>query len=103
MNELWYSNIFKYIALLLSLLQFLFLWLDTNSYYIYDDVIITSRIDCALKLSRGEADLGVFSEEELVLLSQQQPAAHRVIANIRHQSRQREFTYVTIIYSYRER
>ncbi|KAJ8704110.1 hypothetical protein PYW07_013404 [Mythimna separata] len=46
-----------------------------------------SRIDCALRLAAGQADFGVFSEEETLLLSQMQPNDNRVIASIRDATR----------------
>lgn len=63
--------------------------------------MVQTSVECALKLARGEADLGAFAEEEMVLLSQQQPEAHRVIANIRHQDRQHDFAFeaVTVVSS----
>ncbi|XP_045782178.1 transferrin-like [Maniola jurtina] len=49
-----------------------------------------TRIDCALTMGRGQADVAVFSEEEMVLLSHQQPNDHRVVASIRDVSRTAE-------------
>ncbi|CAH0730518.1 unnamed protein product, partial [Brenthis ino] len=51
---------------------------------------VDSKIDCAIKLARGQADIGVFSEEEMVLLSQHQPNINRVVASIRDVSRTNE-------------
>ncbi|CAG5036906.1 unnamed protein product [Parnassius apollo] len=44
---------------------------------------VESRVDCAIKLARNAADIGVFSEEEMMLLTQQQPNDNRVIATIK--------------------
>ncbi|XP_038221524.1 transferrin-like [Zerene cesonia] len=57
---------------------------------------VESRIDCALKIARGEAHLGVFSEEEMVLLSQQQPEASRVVASIRDVSRNEPYAFEAV-------
>ncbi|XP_060809296.1 transferrin [Amyelois transitella] len=46
-------------------------------------VPVETRLDCALKISRNEADFGAFSEEETLLLSQMQPLTHQVIATVR--------------------
>ncbi|KAJ2939485.1 hypothetical protein O0L34_g6306 [Tuta absoluta] len=48
---------------------------------------VESRIDCAIKLARGEADFGVFNEEETLLLGQQQPNDNRVVATVRDVAR----------------
>ncbi|XP_063632056.1 transferrin-like isoform X2 [Cydia splendana] len=44
---------------------------------------VESRVDCALQLARGTADVGFFSDEELLVLAQTQPSDHRVIATVR--------------------
>ncbi|KAG7298564.1 hypothetical protein JYU34_018203 [Plutella xylostella] len=54
---------------------------------------VASRVDCALKLARGEADIGVFSEEELLLLGQQQPNDHRIVATIKDLNRQDPYAF----------
>ncbi|XP_053623246.1 transferrin-like [Plodia interpunctella] len=46
-------------------------------------VPVETRLDCALKLSRNEADFGSFSEEETLLISQMQPSEQQVIATVR--------------------
>lgn len=48
---------------------------------------VESRIDCALRLASGQADIGYFSEEETLLLSQTQPNDNRVIASVRDASK----------------
>ncbi|CAH2229536.1 jg17706 [Pararge aegeria aegeria] len=53
-------------------------------------------LDCALSLARGQADIGVFSEEEIVLLSHQQPNDNRVIATIRDVSRTEPFAFEAV-------
>ncbi|KAJ8705794.1 hypothetical protein PYW08_012840 [Mythimna loreyi] len=44
---------------------------------------VESRIDCALRLATGQADIGYFSEEETLLLAQTQPNDNLVIASVR--------------------
>ncbi|XP_059044831.1 transferrin-like [Achroia grisella] len=51
-------------------------------------VSIESRLDCAVKLARGEADIGSFSEEELLVIAQVQPSDAQVIATIRSSQKQ---------------
>ncbi|XP_004927448.1 transferrin [Bombyx mori] len=57
---------------------------------------VETRIDCALRLARGEADIGFFTEEELLLLSQQQPNDNRVIATVRDVSRLETFSFEAV-------
>ncbi|XP_050676583.1 transferrin-like [Leptidea sinapis] len=58
--------------------------------------LVESRIDCALKLARGEVDFGTFTEEEMLLLSQQQPEATRVVASIRDVTRTEPFAFEAV-------
>ncbi|CAH2080305.1 unnamed protein product, partial [Iphiclides podalirius] len=57
---------------------------------------VESRVDCALKLSRNAADFGVFSEEEMMLLSQQQPNDNRIVATIRDVNRQEPYAFEAV-------
>ncbi|XP_072941383.1 transferrin-like [Epargyreus clarus] len=58
---------------------------------------VESRVDCALRLASGAVDLGVFSEEETLLLAQQQPNDHRVVATIRDVNRQDLFAFEAVV------
>ncbi|KAL0808425.1 hypothetical protein ABMA28_012890 [Loxostege sticticalis] len=51
---------------------------------------VTTNVECAEKLLRGTADFGYFTEEELLLLAQQQPNEFRVVATRRDVSRQEQ-------------
>ncbi|KAF9416626.1 hypothetical protein HW555_006056 [Spodoptera exigua] len=44
---------------------------------------VESRVECAQKLVNREAHVAYFSEEETLLLAQQQPTENRVIATVR--------------------
>ncbi|XP_048003548.1 transferrin-like isoform X2 [Leguminivora glycinivorella] len=44
---------------------------------------VESRVDCALQLVRGTADVGFFTDEELLVLGQTQPTNNLVIATVR--------------------
>uniref|UniRef100_A0A1E1WT36 Transferrin-like domain-containing protein n=1 Tax=Pectinophora gossypiella TaxID=13191 RepID=A0A1E1WT36_PECGO len=57
---------------------------------------VESRIDCALRLARGSADIGVFTEEETLVLGQQQPNNNRVIATIRDVSRTEPYAFEAV-------
>ncbi|XP_063898992.1 transferrin isoform X2 [Helicoverpa armigera] len=57
---------------------------------------VESRVDCALKLAAGQADLGYFSEEETLLLSQQQPNDNRVLATVRDESKLDPYAFETV-------
>ncbi|XP_045530440.1 transferrin-like [Pieris brassicae] len=58
---------------------------------------VESKIDCALKLSRGEADLGVFSEEEMVLLPQHPTGNnYRIVGSIRDVSKTEPFAFEAV-------
>ncbi|CAG4958040.1 unnamed protein product [Colias eurytheme] len=57
---------------------------------------VESRVDCAIKIARGDAHLGVFSEEEMVLLSQAQPEGSRVVASIRDVSRNEPYAFEAV-------
>ncbi|XP_041968118.1 transferrin-like [Aricia agestis] len=57
---------------------------------------VESRIDCAIKLARGTADFGVFSEEETVLLSLQQPTENRIVASIRDVQRTEPYAFEAV-------
>ncbi|XP_045540913.1 transferrin [Papilio machaon] len=57
---------------------------------------VESRIDCALRLARNSVDVGVFSEEEMMLLSQMQPNDNRVVATIRDVNRQEPYAFEAV-------
>ncbi|CAK1556032.1 unnamed protein product [Leptosia nina] len=57
---------------------------------------VESKIDCAIKLSRGDADLGVFSEEEMVLLSQEKSSTVRVVGSVRDAFRNEPFAFESV-------
>ncbi|XP_061385026.1 transferrin-like [Danaus plexippus] len=44
---------------------------------------VESRLDCIMRLNRGDSDFGVFSEEEMVLMGHNQPNDNRVVASIK--------------------
>ncbi|KAF9800186.1 hypothetical protein SFRURICE_002872 [Spodoptera frugiperda] len=44
---------------------------------------VEARVECADKLVRNQADVAYFSQEETLLLAQQQPTENRVIATVR--------------------
>ncbi|XP_050559441.1 transferrin-like [Spodoptera frugiperda] len=44
---------------------------------------VEARVECADKLVRNQADVAYFSQEETLLLAQQQPSENRVIATVR--------------------
>ncbi|KAM3956833.1 transferrin [Aphomia sociella] len=61
---------------------------------------VESRLDCALKLARGEADIGSFSDEELLVLGQAQSTGNQLIATIRSTDKQNvsyAFEAVTVV------
>ncbi|CAH1641971.1 unnamed protein product [Spodoptera littoralis] len=45
---------------------------------------VESRVECAEKLAKKEADVAYFTSEETLLLAHQQPTDSRVIATVRH-------------------
>ncbi|XP_064075815.1 transferrin-like [Vanessa tameamea] len=57
---------------------------------------VETKVDCAIKIARGAADIGIFSEEEIVLLGHQQPSEHRVVASIRDVSRPEPFAFEAV-------
>ncbi|XP_068625983.1 transferrin-like [Battus philenor] len=57
---------------------------------------VESRVDCALRLARGQADFGVFSEEEMMLLSQMQPNDNRIVASIKNVDRQEPYAFEAV-------
>ncbi|XP_052745965.1 transferrin-like [Bicyclus anynana] len=57
---------------------------------------VETRIDCALNLARQQRDIGVFSEEEMILLSHQMPNENRVIASIRNVNRNEPFAFEAV-------
>ncbi|CAF4946819.1 unnamed protein product [Pieris macdunnoughi] len=59
--------------------------------------LVESKIDCALKLSRGEADLGVLSEEEVALIPQHASGKNfRIVGSIRDVSRSEPFAFESV-------
>ncbi|XP_026749427.2 transferrin-like [Galleria mellonella] len=61
---------------------------------------VETRLDCAIKLARGEANFGAFSEEELLVLGQMQLPDVQVVATIRStekQDVQYAFEAVTVV------
>ncbi|XP_047518992.1 melanotransferrin-like [Pieris napi] len=59
--------------------------------------LVESKIDCALKLSRGEADLGVLSEEEVALIPQHASGKNfRIVGSIRDVSRSEPFAFEAV-------
>ncbi|CAB3222446.1 unnamed protein product [Arctia plantaginis] len=57
---------------------------------------VESRVDCALKLASSEADIGFFNEEETLLLAQEQPEHHRVIATVRDSTRLDPYSFEAV-------
>ncbi|CAH2101409.1 unnamed protein product [Euphydryas editha] len=57
---------------------------------------VRTKVDCALRLERGSADIGVFSEEETMLLAHQFPQQTHVVATIRDVSRQEPFAFEAV-------
>ncbi|GBP76371.1 Transferrin [Eumeta japonica] len=54
------------------------------------------RLDCAMKLERDEVQFAVFSQEEMMLLAQMQPYAHKVVASIRNKENREQFAFETV-------
>ncbi|GBP75795.1 hypothetical protein EVAR_65427_1 [Eumeta japonica] len=61
-------------------------------------VIATSNLECAFKLTTDEAQIGVFSEEEMMLLAQMQPDAYHAVASIRDDKSKGDLIDKTIDY-----
>lgn len=57
---------------------------------------VESRVDCALMLANSQADVGYFSEEETLLLGQQQPNDNRVIATVRDVDKLDPYAFETV-------
>ncbi|GBP81954.1 hypothetical protein EVAR_26468_1 [Eumeta japonica] len=53
-------------------------------------------VDCALKLERDEVQFAVFSEEEMMLLAQMQPHAHKVVASRRMKENRGQLAFETV-------
>ncbi|XP_045457100.1 transferrin-like [Melitaea cinxia] len=57
---------------------------------------VQSKPDCALRLARGTADFGVFTEEETMLLAHQMPHEAHVVATIRDLTRQDTYAFEAV-------
>ncbi|XP_026725476.1 transferrin-like [Trichoplusia ni] len=58
--------------------------------------IVESRLDCAVRLARGAADIGYFTEEETLLLTQQQPNDIQVIGSVRDINKLDPYSFETV-------
>ncbi|GBP76368.1 Transferrin [Eumeta japonica] len=56
--------------------------LERSGYGFYC-VAVASNMECAFMLARDQVQIGVFSEEEMLFLTQVQTEGHRVVASIR--------------------
>ncbi|XP_045457192.1 transferrin-like [Melitaea cinxia] len=57
---------------------------------------VQSKPECALRLARGDADFGVFTEEETMLLAHQIPHETHVVASIRDRTRQDTYAFEAV-------